>query len=90
MYFSFQAFQIANLIREYSEVLNAAAEEIVKQQQLQLTNGVGYVPVNATVGVPNLPPHPNNQIKYPPKNGPATSVPFRHAANSTLVAPQPS
>lgn len=79
-----QAFQIANLMREYIEVLNAAAEELTKQ--LQLTNGGVYPPPINTAVVPILPAHPN-QIKYPQKGG---MQQFRNPQNSTLVAPQPS
>lgn len=70
-------------MREYIEVLNAAAAELTKQ--LQITNG-GVYPQSNTIAVPNLPAHPN-QIKYPQKAG---MQQFRNPQNATLVAPQPS
>lgn len=82
-----QAFQIANLIREYTEVLNAATEDQVKEQfthqgqpltaaiqQMQIAK---YQQMQQAKGTPN-----NIQPNQP--NQPA------HFRQQTLVAPQPS
>lgn len=98
-----QAFQIANLIREYSEVLNATAAEEAKEQMLQ--NGI--MPQQQIIA-PNM-NHMQmaNQMKLhqmqnaarmvngnqplPPQLTPQQQqAHFRHAAQTTLVPPQPS
>lgn len=96
--FSLQAFQIANLIREYTEVLAAAAEEQAKefaaqgdlrQQQQQLhQHQLQQLQQQQQIA--------NNQMRFiqmqQAKNGPQTAGHFRHAQQhgTQLVPPQPS
>lgn len=107
-----QAFQIATLIREYSEVLNATAAEEAKEQMLQN----GLVPQPQILGQ-NMNPMQNMntmqmklyhaQATLPSHarmvNGTQPQMPlpqqqqqqqpqahFRHAAQTSLVPPQPS
>lgn len=68
-------------MREYIEVLNA---ELAKQ--MHSTNGAMHPP-NIVAGLPNVPVHANNIIKYPPKAG---MPQFGNQPNTALVAPQPS
>lgn len=96
-----QAFQIANLIREYTEVLTAAAEEQakefanqgdVRQQQLQQHH-------QQQQQHSQLQQIANNQLRFhqmqqQAKNG-QTNIPqnqahFRHAQQTTQLVPQPS
>lgn len=73
-----QAYQIANLMREYIEVLNAELRS--------MATDMAYAPNNVN-GVPNIPLHANNQIKYPPKG----AIPqFRNQPNAAMAVPQPS
>lgn len=88
-----QAFQIANLIREYTEVLTAAAEEQAKefstqpdirqQQQLQQHNQM-------QIGNNQMRFHQMQQSKNGPNNLPQNQTHFRQPHGTQLVPPQPS
>lgn len=92
--FFMQAFQIANLIREYTEVLAAAAEEQAKefanqgdirQQQLQQQQTQIQMANN------QMRFHQMQQAKNGPNNLQQNQTHFRHPQHGTqLVPPQPS
>lgn len=96
LYDNLQAFQIANLIREYTEVLAAAAEEQAKefasqgtdlrQQQLQQQQQTQIQMANNQLRFQQM-----QQAKNGPNNLPQNQTHFRHAQHGTqLVPPQPS
>lgn len=82
--FLFQAFQVANLIREYTEVLQLPAEEIPKIAP--------DVNANQPLPLPPVTQHPNQRqsIIDVRKTARPQSMLMRPAAAAALVAPQPS
>ncbi|KAL9693548.1 hypothetical protein quinque_012833 [Culex quinquefasciatus] len=95
-----QAFQIANLIREYMEVMNSNAQ-LSDDSQKENTNN-GNVMGAGAPGVPHVPPHHNQPL--PPPHGAVQQPDLRKGpgggqrppsmvlrqSNAALVAPQPS
>lgn len=83
-----QAFQIANLIREYTEVLNTAAEDQVKEQFTHqgqpLTAAIQQMQIAKYQQMQQAKGNNPNNIQSNQPNQPA------HYRQQTLVAPQPS
>lgn len=97
-----QAFQIANLIREYTEVLTAAAEEQAKEFAVQGDIRQQYIQQQTSqtqqIGHNQTKFHQIPQSKNVPNNMPQNQTHFRHgqhgisstSTTAQLVPPQPS